>query len=177
LSVLPALGITNAVAWGSAQSLNLNTYFSGEFPGLHFVSSRKNVITRKLDVNFVSGSPGFVRETCSCLGDQRIWATCSALRGKRLGILGETSLRWKYVRHAEVGGVTSGAFWVGSNFGGLNWEPSFDPKFRSLPDVLSPVEDGLPLAKPPRDVSERPTGLPVVTRYDNLLSENLLLPI
>jgi hypothetical protein len=171
LSVLPALGIKKAVSWGSEQSLNMNTYFSEEFPGLRFVSSKKKVITRKLDVVFVSGSPRFVNETCSCLEGQRIWATCSALRGKRLGVLGEVGLQWKHVNHAEVGGVTNGGFWVGSNFGAEGWAPACER------DVLSSVEDGLPFVKPPRDILERPTGVRTVVRLGKLLSENSLQPI
>ena len=110
-------------------------------------------MARKLNVVFVLGSPNFVNKTCLCLKGQQIWATCLALQGKRLGVLGKNSLRWKYVCHAEVGGVTSGGFWVGSNFGPVNWTPMLDPNFRSLSNVLLPVEGGLPLVKPPQDVN------------------------
>jgi hypothetical protein len=177
LSVLPALGIKNAVTWRAGQSTNSNAYFLGEFPGLRFISSKKKLMTRKLDVVFVSGSPRFVRETCSGLEDQIIWATCPALQGKRLGILGETGLRWNYISHAEVGGVTSGGYWVGSNVGVQDWTPAFDPNYRSLRDVLSPVEDGLPMSKPPSDVNERPSGVPTIAKHGKYLSGNLLLPI
>ena len=80
LSVLPALGIKKAVSWGTQQCINWNTYFAGEMPGMHFVSSKEKVIKRKkdLDVVFVSGSPRFVKQICSDLEDQRIWATCPA---------------------------------------------------------------------------------------------------
>ncbi len=47
LSVLPALGIKKAVSWGTQQCINWNTYFAGEMPGMHFVSSKEKVIKRK----------------------------------------------------------------------------------------------------------------------------------
>jgi hypothetical protein len=67
LSILPALGIKKAVAWGSQQCLKWNTYFAGELPGLHFMSTKEKVMKKKLDVVFVSGSPRFVKQICSDL--------------------------------------------------------------------------------------------------------------
>jgi hypothetical protein len=149
LSVLPALGIQRAVSWGTQQCIRWNDYFAGELPGLHFEFTKEKLIKRKLDVVFVSGSPRFVKQICSDLEGQRVWATCPARRGKRLGILGETGLRWKHVSHAHVGGVTNGEYWVGSNIGKGNWEPFLDPNFRTLQDVVSSVEDGIPIPNPP----------------------------
>jgi hypothetical protein len=93
LSILPALGIKRAVSWGTQHCLKWNTYFAGEMPGLQFISSKEKLMKKKLDVVFVSGSPGFVKEICSALEGHIIWATCPAQRGKRLGALGQTDLR------------------------------------------------------------------------------------
>ena len=82
LSILPALGITRAVSWGTKQCFKWNTYFAGEMPGLQFISSKENLMKKKLDVVFVSGSSGFVKEICSALDGHRVWATCPARRGK-----------------------------------------------------------------------------------------------
>jgi hypothetical protein len=51
LSVLPALGIKKAVSWGTQQFIKWNTYFTGEMPGLYFVSTKERIIKRKKERN------------------------------------------------------------------------------------------------------------------------------
>jgi hypothetical protein len=81
LSVLPALGITDVAAWGPWPDY-MTTYSTQECPGLHIVSMKQQLIEKKMDVVFVSGGPKFVKQICSDLKGQRIWATCPALQGK-----------------------------------------------------------------------------------------------
>jgi hypothetical protein len=123
------------------------------------------------------GRPKFVEQICSDLKGQIIWATCPALQGKRLGVLGETDLHWRQVRHVHVGGNTNGLFWVGTLMKEVVLEPKHDPNFRALRDVVSAVEDGLPLTKPPPSVGARTEGEPSVVWYDGFLQENSLLPL
>ena len=56
-------------------------------------------------------------------------------------------------------------------------EPALDPNFRTLRDVVSSVEDGLPLAPPPSNLTKRPDHEPTTVHYKNVLLENSLLPV
>ena len=107
LSVLPALGIQDIAAWGRRPDYT-TTHFAGKLPGLRILTESREILESEPEVVFVSGSARFVKEICSGLRGVKIWATCPALRKKRLGVLAETDLRWKHVAHVQVGGVTAG---------------------------------------------------------------------
>jgi hypothetical protein len=172
LSVFPALGITEAVAWGQHPEF-ISKHFAGTVPDLYIAKSKKKVATSNPDVVFVSGSPKFIYEECFNLQEQRIWATCPAKRGKRLGILSKTDLTWQLVEHADVGGVTNGSYCVGTNIQPHSITVDHDPNFRTLSNVLSVIEDGLPLSK--SYVTVQGQTSPGVVCKDGLLLENSLL--
>jgi hypothetical protein len=70
ISVLPALGITDVAAWGPRPDY-MTTFFTQECPGLHIVSTKQQLIAKKMDMVFVSGGPKFVKQICLDLGLSR----------------------------------------------------------------------------------------------------------
>jgi hypothetical protein len=81
------------------------------------------------------------------------------------------------VRHSSVGGVTDGSYWVGTNTTKDTPQPTEDPNFRALRDILSPVENGLPIVQPPVDSYNRLPGEGEVRHHSGLLLGSSLLPL
>jgi hypothetical protein len=71
------------------------------------------MFTLKVEYGFISRGPQFVRQKCSFCRVLSIGATSA--RDNRLGVLEHTKLSWTHIVHAEVGGVTDGRYWVGTN--------------------------------------------------------------
>jgi hypothetical protein len=100
------------------------------------------MFTFKVGYGFISGGPQFVRQKCYFCRVLSIAATSA--RDNRLGVLEHTKLSWTRIVHAEVGGVTDGRYWVGTNpttGGGIVSKKN--PNFRFPRDMLSrtPRED------------------------------------
>lgn len=174
LSAMSTLGFGDVLAWAGDPNL-MSKYFAGTVPGLHMFKSKKKIRGDDPDVVFVSGSPKFVHDECFHLKGRRVWATVPAKRGRRLGILSKTDLRWQLIAHAEVGGVTNGLYWLGTSMD-MDFDIDRDPNFRVIQDVLSVAEDGVPLDKY-YDVKVARGSLPKVEWRDDLLLENSLLPV
>lgn len=141
------------------------------------VDDWRTLISRRPDLLLLTGSPKFVSDVSSAFGDVPTWATTGARRGRRLEGLARTRLEWRWTSHAYVGGVTGGAYWVGTNaLLSKGWTIREDQNRRCLRDVLSPTEDGKAVMAPGIKFRERPLGKPEVG--DNDLSYgNQLLPI
>jgi hypothetical protein len=173
LEVLPSLGIECILAWENGQDF-IRKCFSRAVPGISIVSLEK-MSNAKLDLVFISGSPQFVRQKCSFCHDLSIVVTSRA-RGKRLGVLSRTNLQWTYVIHAEVGGVTDGSYWVGTNLKGGHIVSKRDPNCRVLRDVLNPTEGGCVLYDPPSR-QPGPAETLGMSAKDEVLGPQSLLPI
>jgi hypothetical protein len=161
------------MAWENGQDF-IRTCFSGTVPGISVISLEK-MLNARLDLIFISGSPQFTRQKCSFCHGLQIVATSKA-RGNRLGGLSQINLEWTLVVHSEVGGVTDGRYWVGTNLKGGHIVSKKDPNCRVLRDVLNPTEGGRELYDPP---SRHPGLIEIlgVSAKKDMLGPQSLLPV
>jgi hypothetical protein len=68
-----------------------------------------------------------------------------------------------------------GSFWVGCNKQ-CSFIPMLDPNFRSLKDILSTMQQGLPAATPPLHLIHHQKGEPKLFMSDGVAGHSLLLP-
>jgi hypothetical protein len=100
---------------------------------------------------------------------------CSSKRSGRTTETHQLNQEAELVRHSQVGGVTDGTFWVGSNTA-AKLEGELGPNFRCLKDILSPMVGGLEIQAPPPKFVHQPKGEPVVNLHNGVLGHTLLLP-
>jgi hypothetical protein len=137
------MGFQDITVWSGRPEL-VTTYFTDiNVCMCDNVADLQNISKFRRLMLFVSGSCTFVRNMVTLFKGFKIWATVLAkgAGGQWKCISRIKGLNWGRFRHSQVGGVTDGAFWVGSNTS-AKLEGELDPNFRCLKDILSPMVGG-----------------------------------
>jgi hypothetical protein len=177
LTCLPAMGFRDITVWSEKPEL-VTTYFADLDVCIYEdITKLLNISKFRRPMLFVSGSCSFVRRWLTLFEGFKTWVTIPS-RGaggqwKRINQM--TQLKWQRLRHSQVGGITDGTFWVGSNTE-EKLEGTLDPNFRCLKDVLSPVVGGAACPNPPPKFVQRLEGEPSLQLHHGILGHSSLIP-
>jgi hypothetical protein len=153
LEVLPAMGFHDVHVW--CQKAGILTTFDDTLKQECIflkMNDLSHISTFRRPMLFVSGSRSFVKRIEAQFRHLRMWACISAdgSGGKWENISKLKAFTWKRLKHRQVGGITDGSFWVGSN-SCEPLEPMLDPNYRCLKRYLEPHAWGLALPHAPEE--------------------------
>jgi hypothetical protein len=180
LEVLPAMGFQDVQVWCQEAGLLSSIYDSLKKNSIFTQLENLSRISKfRRPMLFVSGSRSFIKRIEAQFRHLRIWATLPAegASGKWDNVSKLNSFAWKRVKHYQVGGLSDGSFWIGSNSIGRHLQPMLDPNYRCLKDILSPMQPGSPSVTPPLSFIHRQKGEPKVLSKDGILGHSSLLPM